>query len=163
MSIRYRIAVAASFVTFPFVVAIPSYLLGESFTLSPTGGAHIYFPLQEMMLAGLVHAPLLAVAAALSARAFLSSREYLFRYAPPGHFIVGAMIVVLSTYLTTFVFFGLAHRFNTTFFSDAYSLSLAFAPLMLTLWVGLGGLWGIGTALLLRAIATKEDAVHSQN
>ena len=149
-----------SFAVLPFAAAGPVYVARQYLGVSADSGGWFYFPLHHIFLASLIQVPLLVFAAGIVARTFLSRRDYLFRFSPPGHFVAGAAIFIFSSFVTLVVLFGLMIWIQLPFVVEMRNLSRAFLPSPLILWIILGGVWGIGTAIVMRNKAPTNNALH---
>ena len=160
MNIGHRASVMLSFAILPVAAAVPILVARKYLGVSAESSPWVYFSLRDILLASLIHVPLLVAAAAGVARAFLIRRDYLFRYSAPGHFIVGAAIYIASSLATLAGLYFLTKWTQLSFVVEMRNLSRAFIPWPLVLWVILGGLWGVGTAIVARDKAPTNQALH---
>ena len=113
LRLRLRTKFSLAFAVVPLAMAVPSYLFGEYFTLSPHDGYHRYADLYWMVLSSLINAPLLGLAAYTSWSLFGYRPENLFYKSFIGNAVFGFLLplatILAVTYAGAFFLMGLSH------------------------------------------------------
>jgi len=100
--LRLRTRFSLIYAVVPLAIAVPSYLFGEYFTLSPNDGYHRYADLHWMVLSSLINAPLLGLSAYISWPLFGSRPENLFYKSFIGNTVIGFLLPLTAVWLAAY-------------------------------------------------------------